>query len=142
MEKVGEVRTALHNVVRSGVASAVQRKAEELVHPGSEGLVRLLEAAVVEGIELALGEVSEQNATRMLGAERYSRSASRAGSRSFYLSTSVVTPFGPLELRFVKSHGGALRPAFARNARRFASEVAALGSELWVRGARSSRRRG
>ena len=134
MVKVADVRSELEDIVRSGVASAVQREAEELLLSGSEGLMKLLDAAVVEGIEVALAEVSEGYATRILGAERYARSSARAGSRSGYRTRSAVTPFGRLQLRFVKSRAGALVPPFARDVKRFADEVVTLGRELWVRG--------
>ena len=134
MANVAEARSALHDVVRSGVATAVQRDAEALLAPGSEGLMKLLDAAVVEGIEVALAEVSEDYATRTLGAERYSRSAARVGSRSGHRTRSVVTPFGKLELRFVKTRTATLVPAWAENIGRFAAEVVHLGRELWVRG--------
>ena len=134
MSNVAEVRSALHDVVRSGVASAVQREAEALLSEGSEGLVRLLDTAVVDGIEQALSSVAEAYATQVLGAERYSRSTSRAGARSGARTKRAVTPFGTLSLRFVKSRAGALVPPFARDVGRFCEEVAALGRELWVRG--------
>ena len=130
MANVAEARSALHDVVRSGVATAVQRDAEALLAPGSEGLMKLLDAAVVEGIEVALAEVSEDYATRTLGAERYSRSAARVGSRSGHRTRSVVTPFGKLELRFVKTRTATLVPAWAENIGRFAAEVVHLGREV------------
>lgn len=134
MGNVAEIRSGLQDLVRSGVSAAVQREAEAMLAPGSEGLMSLLDAAVVEGIEVALAEVSESYATQVLGAARYARTSARAGQRSGHRSRRVVTPFGRIELRFVKTRSGAVVPPFAQDLGRFAREVMQLGRELWTRG--------
>ncbi len=123
---------AMKDSVRAAVAS-------QLSHPGAlatspESLRQAVDAAVIEGLRLALETTAERWIAETVGADRYERASGRQGLRSGYRSHTIAFGLGPVEVRIPKPRSGPSRPEWLSVLKAVPDKLVELSRKLWFRG--------